>query len=118
VKSVIYDQSLRYIKVLMWVLALWIFFRGHNAPGGGFAAALIASLAKILEELSSSHVEKNISRLLKVMGIGILLSFVGLLIRNMMVFDGGVFFLVFASIVLMFEFLLQKNLLKTSGGKQ
>ena len=46
-KSVIYDQSLRYIKVLMWILALWVFLRGHNAPGGGFAAALIASLAII-----------------------------------------------------------------------
>ena len=117
-KSVIYDQSLRYIKVLMWILALWVFLRGHNAPGGGFAAALIASLAKILEELSSSYIEKNLSKFFKLIGLGILLSFAGLLIRNMMVFDGGVFFLVFASIVLMFEFLIQKDLLKKDESTQ
>ncbi len=117
-KSVIYDQSLRYIKVLMWVLALWVFFRGHNAPGGGFAAALIASLSNILEGLTSSHKLKNNSKFFKIIGFGILLSFVGLLMRNMMIFDGGVFFLVYASIVLMFGWLIQKDFPKKSEGTQ
>lgn len=115
-KNVIYDQSLRYIKVLMWILALWVFLRGHNAPGGGFAAALIASLSKILEGLTSSHKLKSSSKFFKFIGVGILLSFLGLLIRNMIVFDAGVFFLVYASIVLMFKFLIQKEFSNKSEG--
>ncbi len=115
-KSVIYDQSLRYIKVLIWALALWVFLRGHNAPGGGFAAALIASLSNILEGLTSSHKLKNSSKFFKFIGVGILLSFLGLLIKNMIVFDTGVFFLVYASIVLMFNFLIQKDFSNKSEG--
>ena len=115
-KSVIYDQSLRYIKVLIWALALWVFLRGHNAPGGGFAAALIASLSNILEGLTSSHKLKNSSTFFKFIGVGILLSFLGLLIKNMIIFDTGVFFLVYASIVLMFNFLIQKDFSNKSEG--
>lgn len=47
--------------VICWLLipvAGWIFWRGHNAPGGGFISALVAALAfglALLNGLSISH---------------------------------------------------------------
>lgn len=37
---------------LMKLLALWIFLRGHNQPGGGFIAGLVASAAIVLQGLA------------------------------------------------------------------
>ena len=38
---------------LLLVAALYIFLRGHNAPGGGFVAGLLASIALVAQYLAS-----------------------------------------------------------------
>jgi multicomponent Na+:H+ antiporter subunit B len=42
----------RILTPILLFLALWLFFRGHNAPGGGFIAGLAASAAFQLQILS------------------------------------------------------------------
>ena len=42
------------VSVLYWVMlaaALWLLLRGHNAPGGGFVAALVAVAASAAHAL-------------------------------------------------------------------
>ncbi|MEZ5536254.1 MAG: monovalent cation/H+ antiporter subunit A [Thiolinea sp.] len=50
-------QSLsRLLFPFMLMIAVFIFLRGHNLPGGGFIAGLIAALAIILQNLSNGIV--------------------------------------------------------------
>ena len=42
--TVILSSAIRYILPLMLLLSMFILFRGHNEPGGGFAGGLIAAL--------------------------------------------------------------------------
>ncbi|AZA14583.1 DUF4040 family protein [Corynebacterium choanae] len=41
-------QLARFVQPLLWVISVIVFYRGHNAPGGGFIAALIAGAAIML----------------------------------------------------------------------
>jgi multicomponent K+:H+ antiporter subunit A len=43
----------RLILPLMLMVAIYIFIRGHNLPGGGFIAGLIAAIALIVQYLSN-----------------------------------------------------------------
>ncbi len=45
----------RVILPLTLVVALYIFLRGHNAPGGGFVAALVTSVALIIQYMASGY---------------------------------------------------------------
>jgi len=56
VKSVILRAATRLLAGLMLVFAVYLLLRGHNAPGGGFAAALVATTAFALFAI----VEKSI----------------------------------------------------------
>jgi multisubunit Na+/H+ antiporter MnhB subunit len=137
-KSLIYDQSIRYIKFFMRVLALWVFLRGHSSPGGGFAAALIAASAEILQALGSPEFgPERTHKLFRQMGFGLLLSLgsgilalcfsrdfmtgiwiqVGSLeLGTPMFFDGGIFLLVYSATTLMTEVLIEKSFLKEKRG--
>lgn len=42
----------KYIFVLIHVLAVYLFFKGHNEPGGGFIAGLASSISFILIAMS------------------------------------------------------------------
>lgn len=44
-KSLILRAATRLLTGLMLVFAVYLLLRGHNAPGGGFAAALVATTA-------------------------------------------------------------------------
>lgn len=46
--SLILRAATRLLVALMLVFSLYILFRGHNQPGGGFIGALIASTAFIV----------------------------------------------------------------------
>jgi multisubunit Na+/H+ antiporter MnhB subunit len=37
----------------MFALSLWLLLRGHDAPGGGFIAALVAGAAVVLQYLAN-----------------------------------------------------------------
>jgi len=43
--SIILQTIARYLLVLMLLFSWWVLFRGHNSPGGGFIAGLIAASA-------------------------------------------------------------------------
>jgi multicomponent K+:H+ antiporter subunit A len=60
---------------LMLLVAVYIFLRGHNLPGGGFIAGLIAALAFLLQYLANglSWIEERMDfKLGVVIGIGLL----------------------------------------------
>ncbi|MDO4716623.1 MAG: DUF4040 family protein [Propionibacteriaceae bacterium] len=46
---------LRFVNPILLVISAVLFFRGHNEPGGGFIAALVASAAVGLTYLSTSR---------------------------------------------------------------
>lgn len=43
--SIILYTASRFLLTLMLLFSLWVLFRGHNAPGGGFIAGLISASA-------------------------------------------------------------------------
>lgn len=50
-KTVILEQVSRLLVPLMLLFSFFIFFRGHNSPGGGFAGGLILASAFLLYAL-------------------------------------------------------------------
>ncbi len=44
-KSLILDTAMRLLVGLMLVFSLFLLWRGHNEPGGGFVGGLVASVA-------------------------------------------------------------------------
>ena len=44
-RSVILQTAIQYITPLMLIFSLFLLFRGHNEPGGGFTGGLVASAA-------------------------------------------------------------------------
>lgn len=44
-RSVIFVTATRYLLPLMLIFSIYILFRGHNAPGGGFIGGLVAAAA-------------------------------------------------------------------------
>ncbi|MEE4311585.1 MAG: Na+/H+ antiporter subunit B [candidate division KSB1 bacterium] len=53
--SIILRIAARQLLPILMVLSLFILFRGHNAPGGGFIGGLIASSAFILYAIAFGH---------------------------------------------------------------
>jgi multicomponent Na+:H+ antiporter subunit B len=47
----------RYLFPLLLLFAVFIFLRGHNEPGGGFIAGLVASAAYALYSIARNSVE-------------------------------------------------------------
>ena len=51
--SFILRQAVTVIALIVQVFAFYLFFRGHNLPGGGFIAGLIAAVALVLQYLAN-----------------------------------------------------------------
>lgn len=51
-RSVILEVSARALTPVLLLVSLYVTFRGHNAPGGGFAGGLIMGAAVVLRYLS------------------------------------------------------------------
>jgi len=109
---------------LALVVAVYLFLRGHNLPGGGFIAGLVASTALILQYLSdgSAMARTRIGwRYQMLLGIGILIAaFTGLgsvvlgypfqfELATAMLFDLGVFVAVVATVMLILACLGRLN---------
>jgi multicomponent Na+:H+ antiporter subunit B len=50
--SVIIKMAAQVIKILFLGISLWLLFRGHNYPGGGFIGGLIAGSALVLSRMA------------------------------------------------------------------
>lgn len=50
--TAILRTSARIIVPLSLIFALYIYFKGHQAPGGGFVAGLVGSVALVLHRMS------------------------------------------------------------------
>ena len=70
-------RSLHILLPLALLVAVYLFLRGHNLPGGGFIAALVVATALILQYLSdgSAMAQTRIGwRYRMLVGIGILIA--------------------------------------------
>jgi multicomponent Na+:H+ antiporter subunit A len=56
-RSVMFEVVTRVLFHAMIVFALFLLFRGHNAPGGGFAAGLVVGLALAVRYLAGGRYE-------------------------------------------------------------
>lgn len=78
-KSVIFKTTAHIVIGIMLLFSLYLLFRGHNEPGGGFIGALIAVIALALLILAESpgYVRRRIRfspDMIAVTGIGIALG--------------------------------------------
>ncbi|MFN3718839.1 MAG: MnhB domain-containing protein [Rhizobium rhizophilum] len=77
--SVIFSTMSRLFFVLMLAAAVYMLFRGHNEPGGGFIGGLFAALAFALIALSDSVAKARkvlIVHPVVLIGTGLVLSFI------------------------------------------
>ena len=77
IKTVILRTASRIIVPLSLIFAAYIYFKGHQTPGGGFVGGLVASVALILHRMSEK--EGSLQRMLPVrertlIGWGLLLA--------------------------------------------
>lgn len=75
--SLILTTATRILTRLIFVLAIYLLLRGHDAPGGGFIGALVAGSAVVLQYLA--HGPEGVNRFLPVqfstlLGAGLLLG--------------------------------------------
>ncbi|HLS12894.1 MAG TPA: Na+/H+ antiporter subunit A [Beutenbergiaceae bacterium] len=56
-RSVMFEVITRMLFHTMLVLSLWLLFAGHNAPGGGFIASMVAGVALIVRYLAGGRFE-------------------------------------------------------------
>lgn len=78
-RSTILDEADRWLFPVILLVSVYITFRGHNAPGGGFAGGLIAGCAFVLRFLAQGSA--RVSQALRVapttlIGGGMLLAIV------------------------------------------
>lgn len=76
-RSMILDVVVQAEFHALWVVALYLLFAGHNQPGGGFAAGLIAGAALALQFISKGPAA--VRRTIRVapttiLGVGLLFS--------------------------------------------
>lgn len=75
--SLILQTAVRYLLPLLLLFSLFVFIRGHNAPGGGFVGGLIAAAAYALYAIANGaraarqilHIETRV-----LIGLGLVLA--------------------------------------------
>jgi multisubunit Na+/H+ antiporter MnhB subunit len=76
-RSVILDEADRWLFPIVMLVSVYLTFRGHNAPGGGFIGGLVASSAFVLRYLTGRHHEDPIYGLFRphvILGAGLFVS--------------------------------------------
>jgi len=79
VNSVIFTAASRLLVALIFVFSLFMLFRGHNLPGGGFIGGLIGAVAFIVYSLACSPAEARVAlraspETIAIVGLGIALA--------------------------------------------
>jgi multisubunit Na+/H+ antiporter MnhB subunit len=136
-RPLLLEYTARYLYWLMLAVSIWILLRGHNAPGGGFIAALVAVAATALLAIvyGCDHARRAMPLApLTLTGSGILLAlfsgmsgltggdaflthlwwhieagFISLKLSTVLIFDLGVFAAVWGSFTLYLLALLSNN---------
>lgn len=82
-RSVILTESDRWLFPIVMLVSVYVTFRGHNAPGGGFIGGLIAGAAFIIRYLAGLRLTIRLSRKHRrmidpasVIGLGLFISVV------------------------------------------
>ncbi len=81
-RSVVFEVITRLLFPVMIMCSLYFLYVGHNAPGGGFAAGLVAGLALIIRYLAGGGDELDEAAPVdagRVLGIGLLVAAAGIL---------------------------------------
>ena len=76
-RSIIFEVITRLLFPVMIMVALFLLFTGHNVPGGGFAAGLVAGLALTIRYLAGGRDELDEAAPVdagRVLGIGLLVA--------------------------------------------
>lgn len=76
-RSTILDEADRWLFPVVLLVSVYVTFRGHNAPGGGFAGGLVAGAAFVLRFLAggSLRIRRSvIVRPVALIGCGLALS--------------------------------------------
>lgn len=76
-RSVIFEVATRLIFHTMLAFAVFLLFSGHNAPGGGFAAGLVAGIALTVRYLAGGRYELGEAAPVQaglLLGLGLFLS--------------------------------------------
>lgn len=63
-KSLILQTASKFVLIITLVFSIWVLFRGHNSPGGGFIGGLIAASGFALYLMA--HGVNSLRRLLKI----------------------------------------------------
>lgn len=56
-RSLLFEVVTRIVFGVMMMVSVWLLLRGHNAPGGGFAAGLVAGMALVTRYLAAGASE-------------------------------------------------------------
>ena len=76
--SLILKSFSKYIFVFINVAAIFIFFKGHNEPGGGFIAGVATAISLVLLEMTQEYsLVKKMLRIdpLTIAGAGLILAY-------------------------------------------
>lgn len=81
--SLIFQSAAKFLLSITFVFSIWILFRGHNAPGGGFIGGLMAASGFSLYLLA--YGAQALRQLIKIkIGLLMTLGLLCLLISGMM----------------------------------
>lgn len=86
-RSVILDEADRWLFLVVLLVSVYLTFRGHNAPGGGFIGGLVASAAFVLRYLAQRQSVDRIYEVFKphvILGLGLATSVITGLIPVML----------------------------------
>jgi multisubunit Na+/H+ antiporter MnhB subunit len=79
-RSAVLDELVdRWLVKVAILVSVYVTFRGHNAPGGGFAGGLIAGSAFVLQHLTGTPLRvrgRIVEHPARVLGVGLLVAVV------------------------------------------
>lgn len=124
--SLVFKTAANFILIITLLFSVWVLFRGHNAPGGGFIGGLIAASGFALYLLAydikalKKIIKINLTLLLALgfmlafcsgmiaalqhkiflTGVWIKIKFINISLGSPILFDVGVYLVVFSSILI------------------